>query len=117
MAILKINDYIDFDTDGEIISVSWQVALDPNYTQIIDQSLEDKVNKREWITKLPVIGATDGSCYADLDAVYSRVKIHMNGAVSPWFEITPLNQNDQSITYNELDGTRTTYNTITDNIS
>ena len=117
MAVFKLIDYIDFDTDHEILSVSWQAAIDPAYVNIIDQSLNDNINKLEWYSMLPVIGATDGSCYADLTNVYSRVMIHMRGADSPWCDMAPLNQNDQTIKYKELDGTVTTYNTIIDNIN
>ena len=117
MAVFKLIDYIDFDTDHEILSVSWQAATDPAYVNIIDQSLNDTVNKLEWHSMLPVINATDGSCYADLNNVYSRVMIHMRGADSPWYDMVPLNQNDQTIKYKELGGTVTTYNTIIDNIN
>lgn len=117
MAVFKLKDYIDFDTDHEILAISWQVALDIAFTKIIDESLNDPVNKLEWVSMLPVIGATDGSCYADLDKVYSRLKIHMRGATSPWFVMNVLNQNNQTIRYKELNNTITTYNTITDKIN
>ena len=117
MAAFRLKDYIDFDTDGYITSVSWQAALDPAYTQIIDESLHDPINKLEWVSTLPVIGSTTGECYADLNNVYARVKIHMTGADSPWYEMIPKNQNDQTITYHELNGTTTVYNTIVDNIN
>jgi len=117
MALFKLNDFIDYSTYGVITDVSWQVALDSGFTQVIEESLNDSVNIREWYSMLPVIGATDGSCYADLDNVYARVKINVGGAVSNWFNLIPLNQNDQTIYVTELNNSTSIYNSITDNFN
>jgi hypothetical protein len=87
MAYLKLIDFIDVGSGGPVDAVSWQVALDEEFTQIIDESLEDTEHLEIWHTPLPKL---DGSgFYNDLDKVYGRLKIHANGHVSDWFK-TPV---------------------------
>jgi len=117
MALFKLNDFIDYHTHGSITEISWQVALDSGFTQIIEESIKDHVNVREWYSMLPVIGATDGSCYADLSNVYARVKIHIGLVDSDWFDMVPLNQNNQIIFVTELNNTTTTYDALADNFN
>jgi len=117
MALFSLEDYMDFDTIGVITATSWEAALDPDFTQIIDSSYEDKINIREWYTKLPVIGNTNGSCYSDLSNVYGRVKIHIDDVTSPWYELAPLNQNDQVIKVRELNRDITIYDALADNFN
>ena len=104
MAMLYIGDYIDFATKGYHNASSWQVALDPEFTKIIDESLEDKINVESWNTPLPKIGA-DGY-YKNMDQLFARVKVHIFNSVSPWFVIhEPINQNEQEVEYTYPDGT------------
>jgi len=115
MAMLSIIDYIDINCKGYHNATSWQVALDPDFTQIIDESIEDKVNVQTWHTMLPKI---DGNgYYADLDNLYARAKVHIDNSVSDWFVMEPKNQNKQKIIVTELDGTLTEYDSIEDNFN
>ena len=100
MAMFYIDDYIDFGTKGYHSATSWQVALDPNFTKIVDESIEDKINVKEWNSPLPKIDAN--GYYKDLDNLYVRVKVHIFNSVSPWFVIKePINQNNQIVNYTE----------------
>ena len=110
MARLRVNDYIDICTNNTHNATSWQVALDPDFTQIIDQSLKDTVNVKEWVTPLPKI---DGNgYYADLDNLYSRVKVHIDDTESPWFVMEPVNQNKQRVIYTYPDGHTEEYDSL-----
>jgi len=115
MATLRINDYFDLGTKGYHNASSWQVALDPEFTQIIDESLNDTVNVKEWKTMLPMIGG--GGYYADLDNLYGRVKVHIDNTVSDWFVLAPKNQNDQTVIYTEGDVTVKTVNSLDINLN
>lgn len=100
MATFYIDDYIDFGTKGYHNATSWQVAIDPQFEKIIDQSLDDKINVKQWNSPLPRIDAA--GFYKDLDNIYVRVKVHIFNSVSPWFVLPEvLDQNKQLVTYTE----------------
>jgi hypothetical protein len=108
MAKITITDIIDVGTGSYHNATSWQVALDPEFTQIIDQSLNDKVNVKEWHSMLPKIN--DNGYYADLDLLYARVKVHIDSYESPWYVLRPKSQNIQNVTITEK-GVATIYTT------
>lgn len=95
MARFKVDDYISLGTSSCPIASSWQVALDAEFTQIIDETLYDKHNVYEWNTPLPKING-DGY-YADLDKLYCRVKYHVLNGESDWYILPVGNQNDQEV--------------------
>ena len=107
MAQLELKDFIDINTGLFISATSWQVSLDSNFTQIIDESLADEINIYEWNTKLPKID--ESGFYADLDNLYARVKVHIGETVSEWFVMEPKSQNQQTIVVNDTDGSTTVY--------
>lgn len=100
MACIKVNDYIDLGTGGVHNATSYQVALDPEFTQIIDQSLKDTEHVKEWHSMLPMIDRP-GNYYADLSALYARIKVHVDDNESPWFVLEPKDQNKQNVTITE----------------
>ncbi len=99
MAMLKIIDYIDICSDGVHNATTWQVALDADFTQIIDESINDTVNVKEWHSMLPVINGI--GYYADLEELHARVKVHIDDAVSEWFVLPVVNQNVQTVIITE----------------
>ena len=115
MALLRINDLIDINTKGFHNATTWQVALDENFTQIIDESIKDTINVKEWHTMLPKINEV--GYYADLDNLYARAKVWIDDNVSEWFVMEPKNQNKQKIIVVELDGSITEYDSILDNFN
>lgn len=100
MARIYIRDYIDFGTGGAKIDwASYVIALDPDFKEIIDSVTEKKDKPEEFISPLPKI---DGSgFYADLDVIYAKVQICVNGFVSNWFNLTPKSQNVQNVRITE----------------
>lgn len=100
MALVRYKDYIDIGSGGPVDAVSYQVALDENFTQIIDQSLHDTVNLDHWYTMLPKIGVAN-EYYADESKLWARVKIHVDTFESPWFVIGPKDQNKQDVIITE----------------
>lgn len=99
MAKITIIDIIDVGSGSYHNATSWQVALDPEFTQIIDESLIDTVNVKEWHSMLPKISGS--GYYADLDLLYARVKVHIDNYESPWFILRPKSQNIQNVTITE----------------
>ena len=110
MAMLRIDDYFDFGTNTVHNASSWQFALDSDFVQIIDESLDDKVNVKTWHSQLRRL---DGpGYYKDLDKLYARVKVHIDNTVSPWYVIPTGNQNDQEVIVTEEAGSQVTYNSL-----
>lgn len=101
MAKLVINDYLDVGTGGFHNASSWQVAKDPKFTKIIDESIADTENVKEWHTMLPKLPEDGPGYYADLDNLYARVKVHVDEHESPWFVLEPKSQNVQDVVITE----------------
>ena len=99
MAAIKLLDFVDYGTGGYLTAVSYQFALDPEFTQIIDESLHDTVNLTEWTSMLPKIGLP--GYYADLDKLYARIKVHVDEYESEWYVLPPQNQNIQNVVITE----------------
>lgn len=89
---INIYDYIDIGTNSFHNASSYQVALDKDFTKIIDESHKDKINVKSWKTPLKKIDGT--GYYSNLDELYARVKVWINDNESPWFEVKPVNQNE-----------------------
>lgn len=102
MASIRVDSYIDIGTGGIHDATSWQFAKDPEFTKIIDQSLKDKKNVKEWHSMLPKLeeDKTDPDAeeyYSELDEIYARVKIHLGDTESEWFVIGPKSQRHQRV--------------------
>lgn len=110
MATLYLNTFIDYGCKGYHNASSWQIALDPEFTQLVDSSMDDQVNLVSWNT--PLLHPGGSGAYADLDNLYARIKLHIDDTISPWYDLNIGNQTDQTITVTEEDGTTTTYNSI-----
>ena len=50
---MEVLEYTDIGTGGEHDATSWQFAKDPDFTKIIDESLNDTVNVKKWVSMLP----------------------------------------------------------------
>jgi len=110
LAVFRINDVISLGVNGRHNATSWQVFLDPELTQLIDESIKDTVNVKEWHSPLPKIN--EQGYYADLDNVYGRVKVFSDDDESPWFTLEPKNQNDQVVIVTEKDVEDKIYNSL-----
>jgi len=106
MASLKLEDFIDIGSGGPITAISYQFALDKEFTQIIDESIHDTVNLDIWHSPLPRMDG-DGF-YNDLPELYGRIKIHSGEHESEWFVCAVGSQTDYPI-----DITDTTNETVT----
>lgn len=94
--------YIDIGTGGKHNATTWIVAKDKFFNRIIDQSIKDTVNLKEWTTALPKLpedklDPTKDEFYSDLDSIYLKVIIHIDGFDSPSVEVGPFNQLEQEI--------------------
>lgn len=59
------------------ISTDWELATDSNFTQMVQQSLADTVNKTNW----PLVGLAAGTTF------YVRVRYHSSTLTSEWSSI------------------------------
>lgn len=115
MAYMEVLSYTDIGTGTVHDATSWQFAKDPQFTKIIDESLNDKVNVKKWVSMLPMLkedlppGVTQ-AYYKDLDKIYGRFKVHAGDCVSEWFEVEPKSQNWQEVVITE-DGKDDIYTT------
>lgn len=94
--------YIDIGTGGKHNATTWIVAKDKFFNRIIDQSIKDTVNLKEWTTPLPKLpedklDPTKDEFYSDLESIYLKVIIHIDGFDSPPVEVGPFNQLEQEI--------------------
>jgi len=98
MAKITIGDYINFSTPNGHTATDWQVALDSKFKIIIDESICDEINLKEWHTPLPKV--MEKGFYSDLDIIYARVRIRFDNVVSNWLELND-NQNYQKVIITE----------------
>jgi len=113
MAQFKLTSFIDLGTKGYHTATSWRVTLDRQGHNIIDESLEDKVNLYHWISPLP---DGNGWYYADLDAVHLWVRVHILNDASEWYYCGYMNQNDQTFIVSENNKPDRTINSLTSGI-
>lgn len=97
MARIEIIDYIDVGSGSVHTATTWQIAKDPEFTKIIDESIEDYVNVKKWYSMLPMLPEDGTGYYADLEQLYARVKIHLGETVSPWYVLEPKDQREQEV--------------------
>jgi len=86
MALFELKDFIKIGVPDDPIATSWQVAADPDFEDIIAESLFDKENIFQWRVA-PI--KEDGSFYEEDDIVYARVKLHFKNTDSDWFYMYP----------------------------
>lgn len=95
MAHITIEKYLTLGSGSSVAAASYQVAKDPNFTDIIDEIHESRENRFKWYT--PLLKPTGGN-YGDETQLYARVKIFRedeNGvlyATDDWFNIPMANQ-------------------------
>lgn len=98
MAKIELLDYIDVGSGSVHTATSWQIAKDPDFEKIIDESLNDTVNIKVWHSMLPMLPEDGTGYYADEEMIYARVKIHLGETVSPWYVLEPKDQREQDVT-------------------
>jgi len=124
MAHIIINDVIDVGTGGYPNAISVEIAEDAAFTKLIDSTYKNKqpvldaINYPIPATGKPIVAIwysmlpkQDGSgYYADLNSLYSRVKVFVDDNESDWFILDTKNQNIQDVIITE-DGEDTIYTT------
>lgn len=101
MAKLSVGDFIDIATGSEHDATSWQVAKDKEFTKIIDQSLKDYKNVKEWHTMLPKLPEDGPGYYRAEEELYARIAIHQGNTTSNWITIGPKIQRTQTLIISE----------------
>lgn len=106
MAYMKLDDYISIGVSEYHNATTWQFAKDKEFTKIIDESIKDKVNVKQWYSMLPKLkedlaeGETEGY-YGDEDEIHGRLKIFVDDIESPWYYIGTLSQKHQKVIITE----------------
>lgn len=95
MAKFIIHNIIKLGMRHKHTATDWQVALDKDFSQIIDQSINDKVNLLEWHSPLKRIDGQPG-LYSDEEKVYARFRTWFKNECSDWLVLTD-NQNYQEV--------------------
>lgn len=100
MATFTLTSVKDFMALDNHTATDWVFATDENYSNIIEESLLDKVNLLSYTTPLPKEG---GGYYSDEDVIYAKVRVYYGNTISEWLELQS-NQNFQLVTIIDEDG-------------
>lgn len=99
MAKLSIERVLHVGMKHKHSATDWQVALDPEFTMLIDESLKDSDNLLEWHTPLRKIDDQD-KMYSDEDIIYARIRLWFKNESTGWFVLND-NQNYQKVIITE----------------
>ena len=99
MAKFYIEDFDIINSFNNITSVSWEISLDKDFTQIVDSVYKSKEAIDGWYSSLPKIGE-ENDFYDEKTVLYIRCKVYSEvnsviGYESNWYTRT-INQ-----TYNK----------------
>ena len=107
MAMLKIVDYIDIGSGGYHDATSWFVAKDKDvtdpsqFTKLIDSSIKDKINVKQWYTPLPKLPEDGEGFYADETELYAYAIIWIGNYQSELFCLGKIDQTKQDVVITE----------------
>ena len=76
MARITIKKYLSLGADTPLVATSYQVALDSNFTEIIDEIHQSEEFKLEWFTPLPKRDGS-GKFYSDETELHARVRLFL----------------------------------------
>lgn len=105
MANIKIGNPKVIGNRAPHTATSYQFAKDKDFKQIIDESLENKIDKFQWHSPLVV----DGTKQCTMTKVYARYKLHFDTQESEWITFEVENQMTQAIKYINENGTIESY--------
>lgn len=93
---IVMRHYDDIGSRGPQVAVTYEIALDPNFEQIIDSIYFDTNPDHfmQWHSPLPVIGK-EGEYYDNLEKVYARGRIYC-GIIPTNFKV-PENITDEEL--------------------
>lgn len=105
MAHINICDYIALGLDTNAHdATSYVIAKDPDFNEIIDQSIHDTANLYKWTSPLPKRLEDGGKgFYSDLTQLYAKIKLHFGKSESPWWVLDLENQCIQQVILTEKD--------------
>lgn len=95
MAHIIIEKYLTLGSGSSLAATSYQVAKDPEFTEIIDEIHESREFRLKWWTPLPKPG---GGYYRDEVALYARVKLFREDnegnlySTDDWYVLPVANQ-------------------------
>ena len=91
MAYLRVDDWLVLGVNSPVTATDWQVATDEEFTDIIDESIEDTVNLFYWNTPLKI---SDRNYHSDTANLYARFRFHFGSdSVGEWLRLNDGHQN------------------------
>lgn len=107
---IVVEDYISINAGTYHNATSYQVALDKDFTMIIDESHKDTINVKNWHSPLPKINSV--GYYSNLKELHARIKIWIDDFESDWYVLPIVDQQDQEIVVIEEGKENITYNSL-----
>ena len=101
MASIEIKKYLTLGASTPLMATSYQVALDKDFTQIVDEIHKSEEHKLFWSTPLPRRNG-QGGFYGNETRLYARVKLFLkddNGvlfAPDDWYVLPVMSQVEYS---------------------
>lgn len=96
MAKIEIKKYLSLGASTPLVATSYQIALDSNFTQIVDEIHQSEEYKLEWSSPLPKINGT--GFYSDETALYARIRLFLRDendilyAPDDWYVLPVMSQ-------------------------
>lgn len=107
MANIEIKKYLSLGASTPLVATSYQVALDSNFTLIVDEIHQSEEYKLAWNTPLPKRDGT--GFYSDEVELHARIRLFLRDenevlyAPDDWYVLPVMNQ----VAYSKLHETIT----------
>ena len=83
---IVLKHYDDIGSGGPQVAASYEIALDPEFKQIIDATYFNTTALEKWTSPLPRIDGPNGTFYTNKEKLYARGKIYC-GVIPTSFDV------------------------------
>ncbi len=73
---IVLKHYDDIGSGGPQVASSFEIALDPDFKNIIDATYFNRNALESWTSPLPKIDGPAGTYYTNLDKLYARGRVY-----------------------------------------
>lgn len=97
MAKIAIKNYLSLGASTPLVATSYQIALDSEFTEIIDEIHQSEEYKLEWSSPLPKRDGS-GEFYSDEVELHARIKLFLRDendvlyASDDWYVLPVMSQ-------------------------
>jgi hypothetical protein len=103
---IVLKHYDDIGSGGPQVAASFEIALDPDFKQIVDATYFNREHLESWSSALPKIGGPDGTYYTNLEKLYARGRVYA-GVIPHDFDL-PSYATDEEVN-EKCDATKTIF--------